>query len=327
MAENKILTKQNIRIVFMGTPAFAVPTLQAIVNQGYNVVAVITSPDKPAGRGLKQHSSEVKVAAEALGLNILQPEKLKNPEFIKQLEDLEADLQIVVAFRMLPEVVWNMPPLGTINLHSSLLPNYRGAAPIHWAVINGETITGVTTFRLKHEIDTGDVLLQKTIPIHHDDTTGTLHDRMMVVGAELIIQTIDLMISGNYDPIPQQNIPLQDIKSAPKLYKEIGDIDWAQDVNTIYNLIRGLNPYPTAHTTIDGKNIRIHLAEAEIVSHPYTSGIVLMENKRLKIACENGFILPLEIQLEGKKRVHINDFINGFRVYEGMKAGYSLKVG
>src|ERR1043165_9173853 len=247
----------GLRIVFMGTPEFAVASLDALVNKGYNIVGVITAPDKPAGRGMKLQESAVKKYAVEKGLRILQPEKLKNPQFLDELKSLNADLQVVVAFRMLPEVVWNMPALGTINVHASLLPQYRGAAPINWAIINGEKQTGITTFKLKHEIDTGDILLQETINIGEDETAGELHDRMKEIGAQLLVKTIKGIADGSLKETPQ---PPGDIKHAPKIFTETCHIKWNKSLNSIYNLIRGLSPYPGAFTLLDEKVLKIFKA-------------------------------------------------------------------
>jgi methionyl-tRNA formyltransferase len=244
---NKVMKGNELRIVFMGTPDFAVASLKALVDGGYNVVGVITAVDKPAGRGNQLTQSAVKKYAVGNNLNILQPEKLKNPEFITELESLKADLQVVVAFRMLPEVVWNMPPLGTFNLHGSLLPQYRGAAPLNWAVMNGETKTGVTTFLLDHEIDTGKILFKRETPIGENETVGDVHDRLMEIGAKLVVETIDAIAEGNIQLIPQTElIEGTEIKHAPKIFKEDCKIDWNKDSESIRNLIRGLSPYPAA---------------------------------------------------------------------------------
>ena len=243
------------RIIFMGTPEFAVASLDALVSAGHNIVGVITAPDKPSGRGMKLNESAVKQYAKEKGLHILQPEKLKNPQFLEELKSLKADLQVVVAFRMLPEVVWNMPPLGTINLHASLLPQYRGAAPINWAVINGEKETGVTTFKLQHEIDTGNVLMQETILIGENETAGELHNKMKTVGATLLLKTVNGLANGELKEIPQSSIAKPaDIRHAPKIFTETAKIDWTKPVDEIHNLIRGLSPYPAAFTISGREN-------------------------------------------------------------------------
>ncbi|MEO6133799.1 MAG: methionyl-tRNA formyltransferase, partial [Ginsengibacter sp.] len=240
----------KLRIVFMGTPDFAVPSLRTLYEAGFDIAAVVTAPDKPAGRGLQLTESAVKKFAVEKNLKILQPEKLKNLEFIEALENLKADVQVVVAFRMLPEVVWNMPPLGTINLHGSLLPQYRGAAPINWAIINGEKETGVTTFKLQHAIDTGNILFQEKIKIEEDDTAGTVHDKMMKTGAQLLLHTLDELAAGNTSETrqPETDLTGEELKHAPKIFTETCEIDWNNNIDTTYNFIRGLSPYPTAFT-------------------------------------------------------------------------------
>lgn len=306
----------SLRIIFMGTPGFAVPSLKKLYEAGYDIAAVITAPDKPAGRGLKLTESEVKKFASEKNLKILQPEKLKDPEFINQLKLLNADLQIVVAFRMLPEVVWNMPRLGTINLHGSLLPQYRGAAPINWAIINGEEETGVTTFKLQHEIDTGNILLQEKITINENDTAGTLHDKMMETGANLLVKTLDELAAGNLKETGQSAVILKrnDLKHAPKLFTETAEINWNENVNTIYNLIRGLSPYPAAFTFLNGKKLKIYFAEKEISIPSGEPGSMSTDQKTfLKFGGKDGYISLKEIQLEGKKKMGIEDFLRGWR--------------
>jgi len=243
---------KEIRIVFMGTPDFAVESLKALVENGYQVVGVITAPDKPAGRGRQLCEPAVKKYAIENKLNVLQPEKLKNPEFIAELESLKADLQIVVAFRMLPEIVWNMPPMGTFNLHASLLPQYRGAAPLNWAIINGETETGVSTFLLSHEIDTGQIIFQEKVDIGENDSVGDLHDRMMAIGSALVLKTVDAIAEGKIEPIDQTKLidNPERIKHAPKIFKNDCRIDWTRDTESVRNMIRGLSPYPTAWTDL-----------------------------------------------------------------------------
>lgn len=304
----------------MGTPDFAVPSLKILLENGYNIVAVMTSPDKPAGRGMKILESDIKKYALAQNLLILQPEKLKNDKFISELKTLNADLQIVVAFRMLPEVVWNMPPLGTINLHASLLPQYRGAAPINWAIVNGEKQTGVTTFKLKHEIDTGDILLQEKINIGDTETAGELYDRMKEEGAKLLLQTVNEISGGKVKEINQQK--LQDNKGdfsqlfhAPKITAETGEIDWNKNVNEIYNLIRGLSPYPAAFTFLKDKKLKIFTSEKELGNNSETPGEVITDSKSfLKFACNDGYISVKELQLEGKKKMLVEDFLRGWRM-------------
>ncbi|MBT2563961.1 methionyl-tRNA formyltransferase [Pedobacter sp. ISL-68] len=302
-----------MKIVFMGTPDFAVASLDALVQANFDVVAVVTAPDKPAGRGQKLNESAVKKYAVEKGIPVLQPEKLKNPEFIEELRSYQADLQVVVAFRMLPEIVWNMPAKGTINLHGSLLPQYRGAAPINHAIINGEKESGVTTFFLKQEIDTGDIILSDSVPIANDETAGELHDKLMVVGANLLVKTL-LAIEANKiteQPQPQND----DLKHAPKIFKEDCKIDWNNQVQTIHNLIRGLSPYPTAFTLLNEKNLKVFKAEIEDKEPGIVAGGFLTDGKTyLKFAAKDGFIKLLDIQYEGKKRMLIEDFLRGMRL-------------
>ncbi|TZF83864.1 methionyl-tRNA formyltransferase [Pedobacter sp. BS3] len=304
-----------MRIVFMGTPDFAVASLDALVTAGFDVVGVITAPDKPAGRGQKIAEPAVKKYAVSKNLPVLQPEKLKSPEFIEQLRALNADLQVVVAFRMLPEVVWNMPPKGTINLHASLLPQYRGAAPINWAVINGETETGVTTFFLKHEIDTGNILFSEKVPVDDEDTAGDIHDKLMQTGAALLVKTVQAIADGQYQEIPQSSIDDEALKHAPKIFKETCQINWNQPVKQVHNLIRGLSPYPTAFTTFDNKTLKIFKAEVQEKEPGIQPGGYLTDSKTyLKFACRDGFICAKNVQLEGKKRMDIEEFLRGLRV-------------
>ena len=308
--------KESPRIVFMGTPEFAVASLDALMQAGYNIVGVITAPDKPAGRGMKLQQSAVKKYAEAAGLRILQPEKLKAPQFLEELKSLQADLQIVVAFRMLPESVWNMPPMGTINVHGSLLPQYRGAAPINWAIINGEKETGVTTFQLQHEIDTGHILLQTKLPIGDEETAGELHDRMKERGAQLLVQTVQGFTNGTLQPVPQQTIieNESDIKHAPKIHTDTCRIDWNKSVHEVHNLIRGLSPYPAAFTQLHGKTLKIYKAQKEITTPGVPAGAFITDGKHeFKLACTDGYIVVKELQLEGKKRLPVEDFLRGFR--------------
>lgn len=309
----------NLRIIFMGTPDFAVPSLKNLVEAGYEIAAVITAPDKPAGRGMQLNESAVKKYALSKGLQILQPEKLKDPGFIKELQNLNADLQIVVAFRMLPEVVWNMPPMGTINLHGSLLPQYRGPAPINRAIINGEKETGVTIFKLQHAIDTGNILLQKKIAIGDTETAGELHDRMMIVGAELLLDTINQLKENKLQEIPQSNTgkhpaDVEPLHHAPKIFTETCEIKWEKGVDEIYNLIRGLSPYPAAFTFLKGKKIKIFRAEKEISNVTEITGSLISDHKSfLKFACNNGYISIKELQMEGKKKMYVHDFLRGWR--------------
>lgn len=306
------------RIIFMGTPEFAVASLDALVQAGCNIIAVITAPDKPAGRGMKLTESVVKKYAVEKQLQVLQPVKLKDPAFIETLKGLQADLQIVVAFRMLPEVVWNMPPMGTINLHGSLLPQYRGAAPINWAVINGEKETGVTTFKLQHEIDTGDILLQDSFPIGDDDTAGEVHDRMKEIGAQLLVKTVDGLTKGILEEKPQPGVNGRDassFKHAPKLFTETCKIDWNQPADVIHNLIRGLSPYPAAFTYLNDKSLKIYKAKKEAHAAPKSPGSIETDNKTyLKFAAADGYIHIIELQLEGKKKMTVEEFLRGFRL-------------
>lgn len=314
------------RIVFMGTPEFAVASLDAILRAGYTVVGVVTAPDKPAGRGMQLTESAVKKYARGKELNILQPEKLKNPVFLEELRSLRADLQIVVAFRMLPEIVWNMPPMGTVNLHGSLLPQYRGAAPINWAVINGETETGVTTFKLQQDIDTGNILLQERFPIGESETAGEVHDRMKEIGAALLVRTIDGLVAGTLQEQPQSDVLREQaipgsvqpeappLKHAPKIFTETCQINWNKPVADIYNLIRGLSPFPAAFTHMDGKLLKIYRCEKEITAPSMAPGGYTTDKKNwLKFAAADGYIPITELQLEGKKKMKIEDFLRGYR--------------
>ena len=307
------LALHALRIVFMGTPDFAVASLDALVKAGFNIAGVVTAPDRPAGRGMKLTESAVKKYALEHNLRILQPEKLKSPEFIEELKSLQADLQVVVAFRMLPEVVWNMPRLGTINLHGSLLPQYRGAAPINWAVINGEKETGVTTFKLKQEIDTGNILLQEKISIGDDETAGELHDRMKLIGAELIVKTVRGLVDGTLGEIPQSTISSGSLKPAPKIFTETCEIDFTKTTEEVHNLIRGLSPFPGAFTKLNGKMFKIYRSVKETAPITFSPGIHETDGKTfLKFACSDGFILAKEVQLEGKKKMQITDFLRGY---------------
>lgn len=315
---------KELRIVFMGTPEFAVASLDALVKAKCNIVGVITAPDKPAGRGMKVTESAVKKYAVRHHLKVLQPEKLKNPEFLNELRSLNADLQIVVAFRMLPESVWNMPPLGTINLHGSLLPQYRGAAPINWAVINGDKETGVTTFKLKHEIDTGDILMQESFPIEENETAGEVHDKMKEIGARVLVETIKGIADGSLHEMPQSSInqdadsPLtidhSQLKHAPKIFTETCNIDWRKSIDEIHNLIRGLSPFPAAFTELGDKTIKIFKSEKEASLPTSKPGRWESDGKTyLKFAAKDGYILLKDVQLEGKKRMPIEDFLRGYR--------------
>ena len=305
---------KDLRIVFMGTPEFAKASLALLHEAGCRIVGVITAPDKPAGRGMKLQHSSVKEYALENKFYLLQPDKLKNPEFLQELKSLDADLQIVVAFRMLPEQVWNMPPMGTVNLHASLLPDYRGAAPINWAIIRGEQKTGLTTFRLKQDIDTGDILLQEEMLIGEDETAGELHDRMKLTGANLLLQTIRGLAEGNIKEKPQDNQLADPVKHAPKILTETCRIDWEKPVVEIFNLVRGLSPYPAAFTSFQGKMLKIYSCAKEICQVGETAGTFHVENGRLKFACSNGYIYPKIIQAEGKKRMAVEDFLRGLRI-------------
>lgn len=301
-----------LRIIFMGTPDFAVASLKKLHEAGCNIVGVITAPDKPSGRGLQLQESPVKKYAVEHDLHLLQPEKLKNPEFLSELKKLEADLQVVVAFRMLPEVVWNMPPMGTINVHGSLLPQYRGAAPVNWAVINGEKITGITIFRLKHEIDTGDIIDQESVNIGDDETAGELYDRLKETGAVLLFQSIKKIAEGTANPIPQPSMEGIQLKQAPKIHPATCEINWTRSTADVYNFIRGLAPVPAAYTTVNGKKLKIFKAE-KIMNSPSSPGYINTDQKKyVKISCEDGWIGLLEVQLEGKKKMPVEDFLRGF---------------
>ncbi|MDO5664510.1 MAG: methionyl-tRNA formyltransferase [Bacteroidia bacterium] len=313
------MNKEDLRIIFMGTPDFAVESLKALVENNYNVVGVITAPDKPAGRGYKLQPSAVKEYALSKGLHILQPSNLKNEVFLNELKRLEADIQVVVAFRMLPETVWSMPPRGTFNLHASLLPQYRGAAPINWAIINGEKETGVTTFFLKHEIDTGEIIFQEKITIENNDNVETVHNKLMALGAQLVLKTIDAVIDDSIQSQPQNLFfdNEKELKSAPKIFKETCEIDWNKPIQEIHNFVRGLSPYPAAWTEleINGEKLNFKIFETKTVhkSHRLKLGELFTDNKTtLQIAAQDGLIDILDIQLSGKKRMKIKDFLNGF---------------
>jgi methionyl-tRNA formyltransferase len=300
-----------LKIIYLGTPEFAVAPLEAIIQAGFEVVAVVTAPDKPAGRGMQIQYSHVKKFALTKNIPVLQPLKLKDPAFIEQLASFKADIQVVIAFRMLPEVVWNMPPKGTINLHASLLPDYRGAAPINWAIINGEKETGVTTFFLKHEVDTGDILGSKKTGITTDMTAGELHDVLMKLGSELIVETLQKVAEDNYTALPQANIS---IKIAPKIFTKDCQINWNQKAEQIRNLIRGLSPTPGALTFYDGKVLKIFSADVENCRHDLKPGSIETDRKNyFKIACLDGFLAISALQPEGKKKMPIRDFLNGLQ--------------
>ncbi len=305
-----------MRIIFMGTPQFAVASLNALVKAGCDIIAIVTAPDKPAGRGQKLHESAVKQYAVENDLQILQPEKLKDPAFLAELKALNADLQVVVAFRMLPEAVWNMPPKGTINLHASLLPQYRGAAPINWVLINGEGESGVTTFFLKHEIDTGDILFTEKATLSGHETAGELHDRLMHKGAGLLVKTVKGVESGRYNEYKQaQLVTGLELKHAPKIFKEDCLIDWNQPALNIYNKIRGLSPVPTAYTLLNGKILKVFRSSYEIAATDVQPGHFVTDNKTyLKFAAKDGFVSLTEVQLEGKKQMGIEEFLRGMKL-------------
>lgn len=306
--------KRDIRIVFMGTPEFAVTILKGILEKGYKVVGVITAPDKAAGRGRKLHQSAVKKFALSKNLKILQPTNLKDEVFLKELKDLNANLQVVVAFRMLPKKVWNMPKYGTFNLHASLLPEYRGAAPINWAIINGEEKTGVTTFFIDDKIDTGEIILQKETRINPNETAGELHDKLMYLGSNLVNKTIDLIKKDNVITAPQQK---KEYKPAPKLFKENCKINWDDSLDNIYNKIRGLSPYPLAWTTIYNKDttieMKIYKTGKEQENHKYKTGQIVTNKKEMKVAVKDGFILIKELKIAGKRKMDVISFLNGFK--------------
>lgn len=345
------MEKKDLRIVYMGTPEFAVESLRSLVEGGYNVVGVITMPDKPVGRhGSVLQASPVKQYAAQHGIKVLQPEKLKDPEFIEELRSLHADLQIVVAFRMLPEIVWNMPRLGTFNLHASLLPQYRGAAPINWAVINGDTETGITTFFLQHEIDTGDIIQQVHVPISDTDNVGDVHDRLMLLGGRLVTETVDNILAGTIHPIPQEELISQSssqnsqplpLRPAPKIFHETCQINWNQPTKIIYDFIRGLSPYPAAWTTLaflqesqdkldSGQaNQQVKIYETEKITNSHKEGInpgtLLSDSKSyIHVVTSDGLLSIKVLQLAGKKRMPVQDFLRGFHFQEGMQF-YSLE--
>ena len=321
------MEKKDLRIVYMGTPEFAVESLSCLVEGGYNVVGVITMPDKPVGRhGSTLQPSPVKQYAVEHGLKVLQPERLKDESFVDELRALRADLQIVVAFRMLPEVVWNMPPMGTFNLHASLLPQYRGAAPINWAVINGDTETGITTFFLKHEIDTGEIIQQERVPISDTDNVGIVHDKLMMLGGKLVLETVDNILAGSVHPIPQEQLlqGVDALRPAPKIFKETCRIDWNQPLKRIYDFIRGLSPYPAAWSELnqaDGTKVALKIYETEknFVEHHLPIGTVCSDGKTFfKVAVNCGYLSIKELQLAGKKRLRIEEFLRGYKVNDSL---------
>ena len=320
--------KKDLRIVFFGTPDFAVESLDRLVTGGYNIVGVVTMPDKIGGRGNKVVQSAVKLYALEHNLPLFQPEKLKDSTFVEQLRKLNADLQIVIAFRMMPEIVWAMPPLGTFNLHASLLPKYRGAAPINWAVINGDTETGVTTFFLKQEIDTGDIIQQRRIPIAETDNVGIVHDKLMTMGADMVIETVDANLNDSIKPIPQDELCNKGIEAtpAPKIFTETCHINWSQPALNVYNLIRGLSPYPAAWTEIPDASGKMHHAKIYATEIPddaplcriignSQAGTLSTDGKRLKVLCgDNRWIEITSIQIAGKRRMTTEEFLRGFRI-------------
>jgi methionyl-tRNA formyltransferase len=318
-----MIKKEDLRIVFMGTPEFAVESLKILVENSFNVVGVVTVPDKPAGRGQKTKTSPVKDYAVKAGIKVLQPEKLRAESFLSELKALEAHLQVIVAFRMLPEVVWNMPPMGSFNLHGSLLPQYRGAAPINWAVINGDKETGVTTFFLQHEIDTGNIIEQKRMPIEDNDTAGSVHDKMMVLGAELVLETVTKVCEGTVSTVAQNEFISSDtfLNLAPKIFKEDCKIDWSQSIEKIHNKIRGLSPYPAAWTELvdeSGKKTGLKIYETEMETQiNIEAGKVVTDGKSsITFGCYNGGLKIKTLQLAGKKRMSTKEFLNGFKELE-----------
>lgn len=315
---------KKMRIVFMGTPEFASTSLRRLVAEGYNIVAVVTTPDKPAGRGQKLHESDVKLTAKELGLPILQPEKLRDEEFLANLKALDVDLGIVIAFRMLPEVVWAMPRYGTFNLHASLLPEYRGAAPINWAIINGDTRTGVTTFLLNHEIDKGAIIEQEPVDILPEDNIGTLYDKLMYVGADLVLRTVDKIAEGGYTTIEQMGVDESTLRPAPKIFKEDGRIDWSRGVVDIQNLVRGLSPYPAAWSPIfksgeECGSLKIFATHVEPATMGVAPGCVKSDGKSyVAVAAADGWVYLDEVQMAGKRRMAIKDLLLGWRDVESV---------
>jgi methionyl-tRNA formyltransferase len=314
-----------MRIVFLGTPDFAVPSLEILINNGFDVVAVVTAPDKPAGRGLQLKSSPVKECALKHNIKVLQPVKLKDAEFISELQDLKADLQVVVAFRMLPEIVWNMPHLGTWNLHGSLLPNYRGAAPINHAIINGEAVTGLTTFKLSHAIDTGPIAFKEEVTINENDTAGDLHDKMMYIGAELMLQTIKAILNNSIQLIPQALLETSDTKEAPKIFPEFCKLNFNESTSVIHNKIRGLSPFPGAYAqlVIKSSSTTLKVYRSQIVTSDFPLGkigdLTIINDKHIYVSCADGHLSLLELQLAGKKRLSAKEFLAGFRERENLK--------
>lgn len=315
------MKRKDLRIIFMGTPEFAVSTLKLLVENQYQIVGVITAPDRPAGRGQTLHQSDVKKYALSQNLRLLQPTNLKDDEFLMELRSLNANIQIVVAFRMLPEVVWNMPEYGTFNLHASLLPDYRGAAPIHWAIINGEGITGVTTFFIDEKIDTGAIILQKEVSIKDNETVGTLHNELQYMGSELVLETLQLIETGNVTTTIQSKI--EQPKTAFKLNKENCQIDWNESLDAIYNKIRGLNPFPAAWTNLKTKDgtlmVKLFEVEKEKIEHSKSAGTITTTKTELKVSVKGGYIIIKEMQLPGKRKMDIRSLLNGFNFSEDNK--------
>lgn len=321
-----MIDKQSLRIVYMGTPDFAVEPLRKLVEGGYNVVGVVTMPDKPVGRHQNElSSSPVKRYAVAHGLKVLQPEKLKDATFLEVLRELRADVQVVVAFRMLPEVVWSMPPLGTFNLHAALLPQYRGAAPINWAIINGDTETGITTFFLDSKIDTGSIIQRVSVPILDTDNAGDVHDKLMHLGSDLVLETIDNLLADNVHPVPQSEFSSEEpLRPAPKIFKETCKIDWSGGVKRVYDFVRGLSPYPAAWTELiaDGKKsvLKIYAASKEFCAPAEHPGTVVTDGKNyLKVVLADGYLKLEQVQIAGKKRMEVTDFLRGFRVADDLR--------
>ena len=308
---------KDLRIVYMGTPEFAVEPLRRLYSNGYNIVSVVTMPDKPAGRGQKLKPSPVKEFAVENNIPLLQPEKMRDQEFLEQLKALEPDLAIVVAFKILPEIVWSMPKFGTFNLHTSILPQYRGAAPINWAIINGDKFSGVTTFMLDKDIDTGAIIGSSRTDISEQDTAETLHDRLMDIGSELVLESVEKIAKGDIKPIAQTEMETESLRPAPKIFKEDCEIDWNGDIDTVYNKIRGLSPYPASWAMIKEHSFKIFRTEKEYCDHNNLTSEVLSDGKTfVKVACRGGYINILELQMAGKKRMEIKDFLRGCRLFD-----------
>ena len=321
------MTKEELRIIYMGTPDFAVETLRLLVENGYNVVAVVTMPDKPAGRGHKIQFSPVKQYALSVGLPILQPERLKDEAFIEELRSYQAHLQIVVAFRMLPQVVWDMPPMGTFNLHASLLPQYRGAAPLNWAIMNGDKETGITTFFLTHEIDTGRVIQRRSIEIADTDNVGIIHDKLMTMGAEMVCETVDNIIADKVVAIPQEELMTDEpLRPAPKIFKDTCHLDFTRTVEELYNQVRGLSPYPAAWCEFvspeaEAIGVKVFEATRHLCNHNHTPGTIITDGKKcIEVACSDGYLQLVSLQLAGKKRLTAEELLRGFRLTNEYRA-------